>query len=75
MDVIKSDDDNILKKAMMLKVNGQRKHGRPIMTWWRQIGESVEKVGLKIKVAADQTRWREGVRTIAQEMRCIRSPK
>ena len=30
--VIRRDDDNILKKAMMLEVNGQRKRGRPKMT-------------------------------------------
>ena len=27
--VIRGDDDNILKKAMMLEVNGQRKRGGP----------------------------------------------
>ena len=30
--VIRRDDDNILKKAMMLEVNGKRKRGRPKMT-------------------------------------------
>ena len=34
----------------------------------------MEKVGLKIEEAADQTRWREGVRAIAEGMRCIRPP-
>ena len=33
----------------------------------------MEKVGLKIK-AADGTGWREGVRAIAEGMRCIRPP-
>ena len=35
------DDNNILKKAMMLEVNGKRKRGRPKMTWRRQVEESV----------------------------------
>ena len=40
--VITRDDDNTLKKAMMLEVNGQRKRGRPKMTWRRQVEESEE---------------------------------
>ena len=72
--VIKRDDDNILKKAMMVEVNGQRKRGLPKMTWRRQVEESVKKIGLKIKEAADRTRWREDVRAIAEGMKCIRPP-
>ena len=72
--VIRTEDDNILKKAMMMEVNGQRKRGRPKMTWKRQVEESVKKAGLKIKEAADRTRWREGVRAIAVGMRCIQPP-
>ena len=68
--VIRRDDDNILKKAMMLEVNGKRKRGRPKMTWRKHVEESVKEVGLKIEEAADQTRWREGVRAIAEGMRC-----
>ena len=30
--VIRREDDNILKKAMMMEVNGQRKRGRPKLT-------------------------------------------
>ena len=33
--VIRREDDNILKKAIMMEVNGQRKRGRPKMTWKR----------------------------------------
>ena len=69
--VMRRDGDNILKKAMMLKVNGQRKRGRPKMTWRRQVEESEKKVGLKIEEAADRTSRREGVRAIAKGMRCI----
>ena len=72
--VIRRENDNVLKKAMMMEVNGQRKRGRPKMTWKRQVEESVKKVGLKIEEAADRTRWREGVRAIAEGMRCIRPP-
>ena len=67
--MIRRNDDNKLKKAMMLEVNGQRKRGRPKMTWRRQVVESMKKVGLKIEEVADRTRWRKGVRSIAEGMR------
>ena len=57
--MIRREDDNILKKAMMMEVNGQRKRERPKMTWKRQMEESMKKVGLKTEEAADRTRWRE----------------
>ena len=44
------------------------------MTRSRQVEESVKKAGLKIEEAADQMRWREGVRVIAEGMKCIRPP-
>ena len=71
--VLRRDDDNILKRAVMLEVNGKRKRERPKLTWRRQVEESVKKVGLKIEEAGNQTRCREGVRAIAEGMRCIRS--
>ena len=72
--VIRREDDNILKKAMMMEVNGQRKRGRPKMTWKRQVEDSVKKVGLRTEEAADRARWTEGMRAIAEGMGCIRPP-
>ena len=72
--VIRRDDDNILKKAMMMEVNGKRKRGPPKMTWRKQVEESVKKVGLKIEEAADRTRWRKGEIAIAEGMGCIQPP-
>ena len=37
-----------------------------------EAGVSVKEVGLKTEEDADRTRWREGVRAIAEGMRCIR---
>ena len=51
--VIRRDDDNIVKKAMMLEVNGQGKRERPKVTRRRQVEESVKKIGLKFEEAAD----------------------
>ena len=72
--VIRRYEDNTLKKAMILEVNGKRKRGRPKMAWRRQVEESMKEVGLKIEEAADRTRWREGVRAIAEGVICIRPP-
>ena len=52
--MIRREDDNIQKKAMMLEVNGRRERGRPKPR--RQVEESVKKVALKIKEARDRTR-------------------
>ena len=38
------------------------------------VEESVKKVGLKTEEARDRMRSREGVRAIAEGMRCIRPP-
>ena len=57
--MIRRDNDNKLKKVMMMEVNGKRKRGRSKLTWRRQVEESVKKVGLKIEEAGDRTRWRK----------------
>ena len=33
--VVRRDDDNVLKKALMLEVNGQRNRERPKQIWRR----------------------------------------
>ena len=55
------------------EANGQRKRGRPKQTRIK-VEESVKRIGLEVEEAANRTRWREGVRVIAEEMRCIRPP-
>ena len=37
--VVRRDDNNVLKKAMMLEVNGQRNRGKPQQIWRRQVAE------------------------------------
>ena len=67
--VVRRDEVSILKKAMMLQVNGQRKQGRPKQTWKRKVEESLKKIGLRVEKAADRAKWREAVRAIAEGMR------
>ena len=47
--VVRRDEESILKKAMMLQVNGQRKVRRPKQTWKRQVGKSLKKIGLRVE--------------------------
>ena len=54
--------------------NEQRKRGRPKQAWRRQVEENVKRIGLDVKEVANRTRWREEVRAIADEMRCIQPP-
>ena len=72
--VVRRDEECILKKAMMLQVNGQRKRERPKQTWKIQVKERLKKVGLRVEEATDRAKWREGVRAIAEGMRYIRPP-
>ena len=72
--VVRRDEESILKKAMMLQANGQRKRGRPKQTRKRQVEENLKKIGLRVEEATDRARWREGVKAIAEGMRCIRPP-
>ena len=57
--VVRRDEESILKKAMMLQVNGQRNRGRPKQTWKRQVEESLKKIGLRVEEATDRARSRE----------------
>ena len=68
------DDDNVLKRALMLEVNGPRKRGRPKQTRMIQVEENVKGIGLEVEEAANWTRWKKGVRAIDERMRCIRPP-
>ena len=73
--VVRRDDDNVLKKALMLEVNGQQNQERPKQIWRRQVEESVNKIELEVDEAANRTRWKEVVRVIVEVMiRCIRPP-
>ena len=54
--VVTRDEESILKKAMMLQVNGQRKRERPKQTWKRQVEESLKKIGLRAGPYLDNER-------------------
>ena len=62
--LIRRDDDNILKKTMMLEVNGQRKRGRP----------ECEESRVEDRGSCRSNEMEKGVRAIAEGMKCIRPP-
>ena len=72
--VVRRDDDIVLKRTVMLDVSGQRKRGKPKQTWRKQVEESVKRIGLEVEEAENRTSGKEGVRAIAEGMRCIRPP-
>ena len=61
-------------KAMVHEVDGKHKQGRPRMKWRKQVKESMRRIGLKKEDIADQHRWREGVRRVAEVVGCIQPP-
>ena len=60
--MVRKDDGNVLKKALMLEVNGQRNGGRlkQMQIWRRQVEENANKIGLEVDEAANRTRCEEG---------------
>ena len=61
-------------KAMVHEVDEKRKQGRPRMKWREQIKGSMRQIGLRKEDVADRFRWREGVKRVAQVVRCIQPP-
>ena len=61
-------------KAMVHEMDGKRKQGRPGMKWREEIEVSMRRIGLRQEDVADRCRWREGVKRVAQVVRCIRPP-
>ena len=57
--VVRRDEESILKKAMVLQVNGQRKRGRPKQTWSGQVEERLQEIGLRVEETTDRERWSE----------------
>ena len=45
--VLRREDSHILRRALDFEVEGQRKKGRPKMTWKKQVEVESMKVGLR----------------------------
>ena len=65
---------HILRRALDFEVEGQRKKGRPMRTWKKQVEEESVKVGLRRKDALCRSKWSVDVNQIAVGLRCIWPP-
>ena len=66
-------DSDVLRRAMDSKVAGRRGHGRPNMTWKRQV-KYTNHIGLKREDAIDRVKWRNGVYELSRTTRRIQPP-
>ena len=67
--VLRKDKNNILRRALDLRVKGTRKRGRQKKTGLRAVVEQSRKVGLNVSDANNRSRWRLGVNTISRRNR------
>ena len=66
--VLRRNDDSVLRVALNLEVSGKRKRERPTKTWKKQVEEKTENIGLKKEDALRRGKWRDRVRAIAEGM-------
>ena len=59
--VVRMDNDNWMKKCMMLKVNGRRDPGRPKKTWEQVIASDLCELGVTRYLAQDRLNWRKTI--------------
>ena len=52
---------HLLRRALDLEVEGQRKKGSPKRTWERQVEEESVKVGLRREDALCRSKWSVGI--------------
>ena len=62
--VLRRDEDDAQRKALSIKLEGQRKKGRPRKTWRRQVEKVIGGIGLREEDAFDRARWRNGIKLI-----------
>ena len=70
--VLRRPEEDVLIKAMVYEMDGKRKQGRPRMKWREQVEGNTRSIGLRKEDRANWCRWREGVRRVAEVVRCIR---
>ena len=65
-DVLRRNDDGILRVARDLKMGGKRKRGQPKKTWKKQVKKEAKKIGLKKEDVLNREKWRDGVRAYVE---------
>ena len=67
--VWRREDGHLLRRALDLEDEGQRKKGRPKRTWKKQVEEESMKISLRRKDALCRSKWSVGVNNIAAGLR------
>ena len=62
-------DGHVLRRALVIEVEGQRKKGRPKRTWKKQVEKESIKVGLRREDVLCQSMWSVGVNKIVAGLR------
>ena len=68
-DVLRREGGHILRRALYLEAEGQRKKVRLKRTWKKQVEEESVKVGLRRKDALCHSKWSVGINKIATGLR------
>ena len=72
--VLRQPRENIFMKAMVHKVDGKHKQGRSRMKWREQVEGNIRRIALRKEYVADQCRWKEGARKVAEVVGCFQPP-
>ena len=67
--VLRREGGHVLRRALDLEVEGQRKKWRPKRTWKKKVEEESVKVGLRREDALCRSKWSVGVNKIAAGLR------
>ena len=67
--VLRREDGHVLRRVFDFEVEGQRKKGRLMMIWKKQVEEESVKDGLRWEDALCRSRWSVGVNQIAAGFR------
>ena len=67
--MLRREDGHVLRRALDVEVEVQRKKGRPVRIWKRQVEEESVKVGWGREDALCHSRWIVGVDRIAAVLR------
>jgi len=60
--VLRKEDNDLVKKCMEYKVEGDRPRGRPKKTWREIVEKDCQVRGLNKEDAMDRSRWRKQIR-------------
>ena len=67
--VLRREDVHVLRRALDFEVEGQRKKGKLIWTWKKQVEEESVMIGFRREDVFSRSKWSVGVNQIAAALR------